>query len=136
VLDGPRIKAFVQRLGDLGWVEGRNIAIQYRYAEGRNEHLDDFASEFVRSKVDVIVTSATPATLAAKKATSSIPIVFASVGDPISTGLVASLARPGGNITGLSLQQPDTAAKGSKYCARWCPAYLYLTSLSWRTSAS
>jgi putative tryptophan/tyrosine transport system substrate-binding protein len=111
VLDGPRIHALVQRLGELGWVEGRNITIEYRYAEGRNEHFGDFASELVRLKVDVIVTSATPPTLAAKKATSSIPIVFASVGDPIGAGLVASLARPGGNITGLSLQQSDTAAK-------------------------
>jgi putative ABC transport system substrate-binding protein len=110
-LDKKRVNALVQRLGELGWVEGHNIAIQYRYAEGRNERLADFASEFVRLKVDVIVTSATPPTLAAKKATSSIPIVFASVGDPIGAGLVASLARPGGNITGLSLQMSDTAAK-------------------------
>jgi ABC-type uncharacterized transport system substrate-binding protein len=111
MLEGPRVKALVQRLGELGWVEGRNVAIEYRYAEGRNERLADIAAEFVRLKVDVIVTSATPPSVAAKKATSSIPIVFATVGDPIGAGLVASLARPGGNITGLSLQQSDTAAK-------------------------
>jgi ABC-type uncharacterized transport system substrate-binding protein len=111
MLEGPRVKALVQRLGELGWVEGRNIAIEYRYAEGRNERLADIASEFVRLKVDVIVTSATPPSVAAKNATSSIPIVFAAVGDPIGAGLVVSLARPGGNITGLSLQQSDTASK-------------------------
>jgi putative ABC transport system substrate-binding protein len=110
-LEGQRVKAFLQRLSELGWVEGRNIAIEYRYAEGQNERLDDIASELVRLKVDVIVTSATPPSMAAKNATSSIPIVFAAVGDPIGAGLVASLARPGGNITGLSLQQSDTAAK-------------------------
>ena len=111
MLEGPRVKAFLQRLSELGWVEGRNIAIEYRYAEGQNERLADIASELVRQKVDIIVTSATPPSMAAKNATSSIPIVFAAVGEPIGAGLVASLARPGGNITGLSLQQSDTAAK-------------------------
>ena len=110
-LDGPRISALVQRLRELGWIEGRNIAIEYRWAEGRIEHLAEFAAEFVQLKVDVIVTAATPTTLAVKQATSSIPIVFAAVGDPIGAGLVVSLARPGGNVTGLSLQQSDTASK-------------------------
>jgi putative ABC transport system substrate-binding protein len=110
-LDGPRVSALVQRLHELGWIEGRTIAIEYRWAEGRNEHLAEIADEFVRLKVDVIVTSATPTTVAVKKATSSIPVVFASVGDPIGAGLVASLARPGANVTGLSLQMSDTAGK-------------------------
>ena len=110
-LDVHDVSALVQRLHELGWIEGRTIAIEYRWAEGRNEHLAEIADEFVRLKVDVIVTSATPTTVAVKKATSSIPIVFASVGDPIGAGLVASLARPGANVTGLSLQMSDTAGK-------------------------
>jgi putative ABC transport system substrate-binding protein len=103
--------AFVARLRELGWVDGRNVAIEYRWAEGRNELLAEFAAEFVQRKVDVIVTGSTLPTIAAKQATSIIPIVFAAAGDPIGTGLVASLARPGGNVTGLSLQQSDIAGK-------------------------
>jgi putative tryptophan/tyrosine transport system substrate-binding protein len=110
-LDNRRIGAFVQRLRELGWIEGRNVAIEYRWAEGRTERLAEFAAEFVRLKVDVIVTSATPPVVAAKQATSVIPIVFAAVGDPVGTGLVTSLARPGGNVTGLSLQATDLAGK-------------------------
>jgi putative ABC transport system substrate-binding protein len=110
-IDGPRVNAMVQRLRELGWVVGRTVAIEYRWAEGRNNNLADIAAEFVRLKADVIVTSATPTTAAAKRVTSAIPIVFASVGDPIGAGLVVSLARPGGNVTGLSLQQSDTAGK-------------------------
>jgi putative tryptophan/tyrosine transport system substrate-binding protein len=110
-LDSRRVGAFVQRLRELGWIESRNVAIEYRWAEGRTERLAEFAAEFVRLKVDVIVTSATPPVLAAKKATSVIPIVFAAVGDPVGTGLVTSLARPGGNVTGLSLQATDLAGK-------------------------
>jgi putative ABC transport system substrate-binding protein len=85
-LDGQRLVAFLERLRDLGWIEGRTIDIEYRWAEGRTERLAEFAAEFVRLKVDVIVTSATPPVLAAKKATSVIPIVFAAVGDPVGTG--------------------------------------------------
>jgi ABC-type uncharacterized transport system substrate-binding protein len=103
--------SFVQRLRELGWVEGRNVAIEYRWAEGRAERAAEIAAEFVRLKVDVIVTYGTPPTLAAKQATSAIPIVFALAGDPVGTGLVASLARPGGNVTGLSIQSTDSAAK-------------------------
>ena len=103
--------AFVQRLRELGWIEGRNVAIEYRWAEGRSERFAEIAAEFVRLKVDVIVTQDTPPVLAAKQATSTIPIVFAMAGDPVGTGFVASLARPGGNVTGLSSQQPDTAGK-------------------------
>jgi putative ABC transport system substrate-binding protein len=105
------VAAFVQRLRELHWIEGRTVAIEIRWAEGRNERLADTAAEFVRRKVDVIVTSATPPTVAAKQATSVIPIVFAAVGDPVGAGLIESLARPGGNVTGLSLQQTDAVGK-------------------------
>jgi putative ABC transport system substrate-binding protein len=103
------VAAFLQRLRELGWIDGRNIAIEYRWAEGRDDRYDEFAAEFVRLKVDVIVTAGTAAVIAVKKATSTIPIVFAAAGDPVGTGLVASLARPGHNITGLSNQQTDLA---------------------------
>ena len=110
-VEGQRLAAFVQRLRELGWMEGRNVAIEVRWAEGRSERFAEIAAEFVRFKVDVIVTVATPLTLAAKQATSVIPIVFVAVSDPVGTGLVASLARPGGNITGLANQISDTAGK-------------------------
>src|SRR5499433_3079299 len=103
--------AFVQRLRELGWVDGRNVAIEYRWAEGRVERYDEIAAEFVRLKVDVILTHNTPPVLAAKQATSVIPIVFATAADPVNTGVVASLARPGSNVTGLSSQTPDVAGK-------------------------
>jgi ABC-type uncharacterized transport system substrate-binding protein len=106
-----RIAPFVQRLRELGWIEGRTVAIEYRWAEGRNERAAEIAAEFVRLKVDVIVAQGTPSVIAAKQATSVIPIVFAAVGDPVGSGLVASLSRPGGNVTGLSTQQTDTASK-------------------------
>jgi len=89
---------FVQRLRELGWTEGRNVAIEYRWAEGRSERAAEIAAELVRLKVDVIVTSGTAPVVAAKQATAVIPIVFALVGDPVGTGLVANLARPGGNL--------------------------------------
>jgi putative tryptophan/tyrosine transport system substrate-binding protein len=107
----PWIAAFVQRLVELGWVDGRNLAIDYRFAEGRSDRYTEIANDFVRQKVDLIVTYGTPPTKAAKEATTVIPIVFAAAADPIATGLVASLARPGGNITGLSLQQSDIVGK-------------------------
>jgi len=103
--------AFVQRLRELGWVEDRTIAIHYRWAEGRIERLAEIAAEFVRLKVDVIVTNSAAPVVAAKQATSVIPIVIASAADPVGTGLVASLARPGGNVTGLSVQMTDLAGK-------------------------
>jgi len=105
------INAFVQRLRELGWIENRTVAIEYRWAEGREARFAEIAAEFVRLKVEVILTYATPSSMAAKKATAVIPIVFAAAGDPVGTGLVASLARPGGNITGLSIQQTDLASK-------------------------
>src|SRR5262249_32626579 len=91
---------FVQRLREPGWIEGRTVTIEYRWAEGRNERAAEIAAEFVRLKVDVIVAQGTPSVIAAKQATSVIPIVFAAVGDPVGSGLVASLSRPGGNVTG------------------------------------
>jgi putative tryptophan/tyrosine transport system substrate-binding protein len=102
--------AFVQRLRELGWSEGRTVLIEYRWAEGRHERAAEIAAEFVRLKVDVILTSG-GVLLAAKQATSTIPIVFAVANDPVGAGFVSSLARPGGNITGLSLQTTDLAAK-------------------------
>jgi putative ABC transport system substrate-binding protein len=105
------VAAFVQRLHELGWIEGRTVAIEYRWAEGRSERFAEIAAEFVRLKVDVIVTYATPPVIAAKEATAVIPIVSALMGDPVGTGLVASLARPGGNVTGSSNRSPDTAGK-------------------------
>jgi len=110
-IESKRVAAFVQRLRELGWIDGRNLAIEYRWAEGRNERYAENAAELVRLKVDVIVTVATVPTLAAKQATAVIPIVFAASGDPVGTGLVASLARPGGNVTGLSSQTAETAGK-------------------------
>ena len=110
-VESQRIAAFVQRLRELGWSEGRNLAIEYRWAEGRSERFSEIAAEFVQLKVDVIATYATPSVIAAKQATSVIPIVFAVAGDPVNTGLVASLAHPGGNVTGLSVQQTELAGK-------------------------
>src|SRR6266550_984233 len=96
------VDAFVQRLRELGWIEGRTVAIEYRWGEGRAERYAEIAAEFVRLKVDVILAGGTEAAVAAKQATSVIPIVFPTAGDPIGSRLVASLARPGGNVTGLS----------------------------------
>jgi len=104
------VAAFVQRLGELGWVEGRTVAIEFRWADGREERYAEFAAEFVGLKVDLIVTSGS-AVRASKQATSVIPIVFAVANDPLGSGMVASLARPGGNVTGLSLQAGDLAGK-------------------------
>ena len=105
----PFVAAFLQRLRELGWIDGSTVAIEYRWAQGRDELYAEFAAEFVRLKVDVIVTAGTDATLVLKKTTSEIPIVFAAVGDPVGTGIVASLAHPGGNVTGLSNEQADLA---------------------------
>ncbi len=107
---GPWTAAFVQRLRELGWIEGHNLAIEYRWAEGRSERFAEIAAEFVRLKVGVIVTGGNAAA-AAKQATSVVPIVFVLAVDPVGMGLIASLARPGGNVTGLSNQQTDTAGK-------------------------
>jgi putative ABC transport system substrate-binding protein len=103
--------AFVGHLRELGWTEGRNLVVEYRWAEGRFVRSPELAAELVRLKVDVIVTHSTANVIAAKQATSDIPIVFAAVPDPVGNNLVASLARPGGNVTGLSNQAPDLAGK-------------------------
>jgi putative ABC transport system substrate-binding protein len=104
------VAAFEQRLGELGWINGRTVAIEYRWSEGRSERFVEISQEFVRLKVDVILTGGS-AVLAAKQATQTIPIVFALANDPLGAGLVASLSRPGGNVTGLSLQGPDIGSK-------------------------
>src|SRR5215471_8834658 len=96
------LDAFKQELTKLGWVEGKNIALEYRFAEGKSERLPELAADLVRLKVDLIVTTGDPQASAAKKATTAIPIVMASTSDPVGFGLVASLARPGGNVTGMS----------------------------------
>jgi putative tryptophan/tyrosine transport system substrate-binding protein len=109
--DSLRRDAFLQGLRDLGYVEGKNITIEYRYTEGELDRLPDLATELVRLNVDVIVTAAISSVRAAKKATTTIPIVFASVGDAVDSGLVASLARPGGNATGLTFFAPELDGK-------------------------
>jgi putative tryptophan/tyrosine transport system substrate-binding protein len=119
---GPWTTAFVQRLRELGWIEGRNVAIEYRWAEGRSERYAEIAAEFVRLKVGVIVTAGS-AVPAAKQATSVIPIVFAVANDPIGGGLVASLSRPGGNVTGLSVQAPDLVGKRLELLHQVLPSF-------------
>jgi putative ABC transport system substrate-binding protein len=105
------VNAFVKRLTELGWIDGRTVAIEYRWAEGRTERYTEIATELVKLKVDVIVTWGSAPVLAAKQSTALIPIVFAAQMDPVGAGVVASLARPGGNVTGMSIQQTDTAGK-------------------------
>jgi putative tryptophan/tyrosine transport system substrate-binding protein len=123
-----RNAVFVQRLRELGWIEGRTVAIEYRWAEGRSERYAEIAAEFVQLQVDVIVTvgSVVPAV---KQATSVIPIVFAISGDPIGMGLVATLARPGGNVTGLSSQAPDLAGKRLELLREMLPGLKRLAAL-------
>jgi putative tryptophan/tyrosine transport system substrate-binding protein len=117
----PYTAAFSQRLRELGWIDDRTIAIEYRWAEGRSERHAEIAAEFVRRKVNVIVTSGIAVAMV-KQATSGIPIVFAISDDPVGGGLVASLARPGGNVTGLSIQATDTSAKRLELLPRFSPA--------------
>jgi putative ABC transport system substrate-binding protein len=105
------VKAFLQKLHDLGYAEGQNVSVEYRWAEGHDDRLAGLAAELVRSHVDVIVTTGTPAAFAAKQATTTIPIVMASAGDPVRSGLVASLARPGGNVTGFTVLGPELEGK-------------------------
>jgi putative ABC transport system substrate-binding protein len=105
------IAAFTKRLDELGWIENRTVMLDYQFAEGRDDRYAAIANDFVRQKVDIIVTYGTPPTKAAKAATATIPIVFAAAADPVAAGLVQSLRRPGGNVTGLSLQQSDIVGK-------------------------
>ena len=117
---GSWTNAFTERLRELGWIEGHTVTIEYRWAEGHSERFAEFAAEFVRRKVDVIVTAGS-AGVATKQATSTIPIVLAVAGDPVGDGFVMSLARPGGNITGLSLQQEDLAGKRIEFLREVVP---------------
>jgi putative tryptophan/tyrosine transport system substrate-binding protein len=117
---GQWVAAFVQRLRELGWIEGHTVAIEYRWAEGRSERFAEIAAELVRLKVNVIVTTG-GAVLAAKQATSVIPIVFAVAADPVGSGMVASLARPGGNVTGLSILATDLAGKRIEFLCEVVP---------------
>jgi putative ABC transport system substrate-binding protein len=122
--------AFLQRLRELGWIEGRTVSIEYRWAEGRSDRYTEIAAEFVRLKVDVIATAGNEAAIAAKQVTSVIPIVFAVAADPVGTGLVASLARPGGNVTGLSLQFTDLAGKRLELFREVVPGLLRLAIMA------
>ena len=128
-VQGQRVAAFVQRLRELGWIENRTIAIEYRWAEGRNERFDEIAAELVRLKVDVIFTAGTPPVVAAKRATSVIPIVAAAMGDPVGVGVVASLSRPGGNVTGLSNQTRDLVGKRLELLREVSPGLVTLAVL-------
>jgi putative ABC transport system substrate-binding protein len=110
-LEPHYVEAFRQKLRDLGNIEGQNIVIEYRWAEGQDDRLPALAAELVRLKADVIVTTGTPGTLAATQATKTIPIVMASSGDPVRSGLVASFAHPGGNVTGFTIQAPELEGK-------------------------
>jgi putative ABC transport system substrate-binding protein len=123
------VAAFVQRLRAVGWIEGRAVALKVRWAEARRERAAEIVAEFVRQKADVIVCRGTASVLAAKRATSVIPIVFAG-GDPVGTGLVVSLARAGGNVTGLSLQQSDLAGKRLELLRDVVPALRRLAILA------
>jgi len=127
---GQWYAGFVQRLRELGWTEGRNVAIEYRWAEGLDERFAEIAAEYVRRKVDVIVTSGNSAIAVAKQMTSVIPIVFAVAGDPLGTGLVQNLARPGGNVTGLSAQGTDTTGKRLELLREVVPDLLRLAVLA------
>jgi putative tryptophan/tyrosine transport system substrate-binding protein len=111
VAKSPRVTALLQELRALGWIEGQNVVFERRLAEGQLGRLDELAADLVRSNVDVIITAAAPSAMAAKEATSTIPIVILDPGDPVGTGLVQSLARPGGNVTGVTSIAPDLAAK-------------------------
>jgi ABC-type uncharacterized transport system substrate-binding protein len=126
---GQWFAVLVQRLRELGWIEGRTVALEVRWAEGRVRALAEIAAEFVRLKVDVIVTSGTPAVVQAMQATSVIPIVSAVMGDPVASGLVASLARPGGNITGLSVLAPDLGGKRLEFLREVVPGLRRLAFL-------
>src|SRR5262252_9938287 len=133
---GPssRTEAFLQGLRDLGYVEGRNVVVEYRSAEGKLEHLPTLAAELVSLKVDVIVTQSTVAALAAKQATRTIPIVFGAVSDPVATGLVASFAQPGGNVTGSSFFTPELVGKSLQLLKQTVPGVSRVAVL-WQPAA-
>src|SRR5262249_9422853 len=125
-----RTDAFVQRLGELGWIEGHTVAIEYRWGESRTERFPEIAAELVQLQVDIIVATSIAAALACKQATAVIPIVFPLAGDPLSTGLVAGLSRPGGNVTGLSNQAADLAGKRLEILRELAPGFHRLAILA------
>ena len=138
-LEASLVDSFRKGLGDLGYVEGRNISIEYRWAEGDYDRLPSLVRDLVQSKVAMIVTAGTPAALAVKEAGSSVPLVMIAVGDPVGTGLVSSLARPGGNVTGLTSMTPELEGKRlelikevvpavSRLAVFWNPANAYQTA--------
>jgi putative ABC transport system substrate-binding protein len=129
-------QAFVQWMRDLGYLEGKNIAVVYRTAEGRRERYSDLAAELVRLKVDVIVTDVTGAGLALKKATNTIPIVMTSSTDPVGTGLVASLARPGGNVTGLTNVRGELGGKLLELLKESAPGLTRVAILTTKSAAA
>jgi putative tryptophan/tyrosine transport system substrate-binding protein len=129
-VENQRVAAFVQRLRELGWVEGRTVAIKVRWAEERSERTAEIVAEFVGEKVDVIVAAGTASALAAEQGTSVVPIVLAGAGDPVSTGFVVRLARPGGDVAGLSLQQRDLAGKQLELLRGVVPALRRLAILA------
>ena len=129
-------QTFRQGLTDLGWIEGKNIRIEYRYAEGRTERLPDLAAELVRLQVDLIVAVSTPAVRAAKDATTSIPIVIAAAVDPVRLGFVASLARPGGNITGISHSQPELVGKQLEFLRTLLPTLSRVAFLTYSSGGA
>ena len=131
-----RIEAFRQGLHELGYVEGKNIFIEYRYAEGKLDRLPALAAELARLKVDVIVMTSPSPTRAAKEATVTIPIVFAQDGDPVASGFVASLSRPGGNITGLSTLAPELSGKRLELLKEVVPKLARVAVLGTSTSPS
>ena len=124
------VAAFVQRMRELNWIEGHNLAVEYRWAEGRNERFAELAADLVRLKVDVIVTQGTPAVIASKQATSVIPIVFPIAGNPVANGLVASLAQPGGNVTGLTNQTADLSGKRIELLREFVPDLRWLAIMA------
>src|SRR2546430_14466276 len=107
------VTAFQHRLRELDWIDGRNVSIEYRWAQGNDDRYAEFASEFAQRKVDIIVTAGTTAALALKKATSALPVHFAPAGDPVRTGLVSSLSAAGGTLSGLAHQQPALIGRGA-----------------------
>ena len=123
------VAAFAKRLSELGWTEGRNIVIEYRWAAGDNDRMAEFAAEFVQRKVDVIVCSANGVNIASR-ATPSIPIVFAAFNDPVASGLVKSLSQPGGNVTGLTVQPNDLASKRIELLREIVPQMRRLSALA------
>jgi len=124
-----QVEGFHLGLHDLGYIEGTNVVIDYRWAEGKYERLPQLAADLIRSGVDVIVTHGTPGTLAAKRATITVPIVMAIIGDPVAAGIIASMARPGGNITGQSFFYPELSAKWIELLKEVMPQMARVASL-------